>query len=69
MLNSYIHAERLSAELSDYVRFLEKESKIRISRLRDVLMLIDQIFSDIERNCDDKIDRRPIQQGCRISSG
>ena len=65
---SVICAERLSEELEDYHGLLEKDKKLRVDRLQNIFLLIEQVYSSMEKELGERMDRTVLQQSSKLKS-
>ena len=65
---SVICAERLSEELEDYHGLLEKDKKLRVDRLQNIFLLIEQVYSSMEKELGARMDRTVLQQSSKLKS-
>ena len=65
---SVICAERLSEELEDYHGLLEKDKKLRVDRLQNIFLLIEQVYSSMEKELEERMDRTVLQQSSKLKS-
>ena len=63
-----ICAERLSEELEDYHGLLEKDKKLRVDRLQNIFLLIEQVYSSMEKELGERMDRTVLQQSSKLKS-